>query len=91
MSLQTYPYLTLHYLAISNASSLGKGSFLSFIEFKKYFVISLPAKGICFTQLAITAPSLTGKTWVTPSPESTTIPVISSGVSDTDLALGPAI
>ena len=30
--------------------------------FRKYLVISLPAKGICLTQLAITAPSDTGKT-----------------------------
>lgn len=54
-------------------------------------MISLPAKGICLTQLAITAPSDTGNTWVTPSPASTTIPVKSYGERVFDLDSGPAI
>ncbi len=41
--------------------------------------MSLPAKGMCLTQLPIIKPSATGNTWVTPSPESMTIPVRSYG------------
>ena len=55
--------------------------------------MSLPAKGICSTQLPITKPSATGNTCVTPSPESTTRPVRSDGckfVKDAWL-LGPQI
>lgn len=37
--------------------------------------MSLPAKGMCFIQLPITKPSLIGIIWVTPSPESNTVPV----------------
>jgi hypothetical protein len=37
--------------------------------------MSLPAKGICLIQLPITNPSLIGIMWVTPSPESNTVPV----------------
>jgi hypothetical protein len=37
--------------------------------------MSLPAKGICLTHEPITNPSEIGKTWVTPSPESITVPV----------------
>ena len=77
--MQTYPYFSFIDLAISKASSLGNGSFLSLNYYKTNLVISLPANGICFTQLPITKPSETGNACVTPSPESITMPVKSSG------------
>ena len=43
-------------------------------------VISLPAKGICLTHEPITYPSEIGNTWVTPSPESITVPVKSEAL-----------
>lgn len=39
------------------------------------FVMFDPAIGTCLIQLPITYPSATGITCVTPSPESTTVPV----------------
>jgi len=38
-------------------------------------VMLLPANGMCLMQLLITNPSTTGMIWVTPSPESKTVPV----------------
>jgi len=60
---------------------------------KVNWVISLPANGMLFTQLPITYPSQTGNTWVTPSPESMTVPVKSllSTFSTPISESGPAI
>ena len=73
--MQTYPYFYFTFLAISKASELGIGSFLSYNIVKINLVMSRPARGMCLTQLPITKPSATGNTCVTPSPESITIPV----------------
>jgi len=43
-------------------------------SFMIYFVTSRPASGICLMHELITTPYATGSTWVTPSPESITVP-----------------
>ena len=88
-SVQTYPYFSFTFLAISKASELGIGSFLSCNIPKTNLVMSLPAKGMCLTQLPIIKPSATGNTWVTPSPESMTIPVRSYGDNLSNEAADP--
>ena len=89
-SLHTYPYFSLIFDAISVESSALNFSPRSFNICNVNYVISLPAKGMLFTQLPMTYPSHTGKTWVTPSPASMTVPVKSLLSSLSSYASGPA-
>ena len=64
------------FLTISNSAEVWNLTPFLLKSKSKCSVISLPAKSILSIAYGILNPSKTGTTWVTPSPESRTIPVV---------------